>query len=89
MDAGFAWGGEVLGGAFGGDGEDLPGGLEADDAFKRRDGVLAVGRDEFRDLVPGHALLLKGRVGELFADVVGHLNNHADRIGHAGSLHPF
>ena len=69
--------------------EDLFGGVEADDAFERWDRVLTVRRDEFRDLVLGHALFLKGRVGQLFADVVGHLNDHSDRIRHAGFLHPF
>ena len=88
VDARFARRGEVLEGGFGGDGEDLLGRLEADDAFEGGDGVLAVGRDEFRDLVPRHPLFLKGRVGELLADVVGHLNDHADRISHAGFLHP-
>ena len=87
MDAGLAGGGEVLEGGFGSDGEDLLCGLEADDAFEGRDGVPAVGRDEFGDVVPWHALLLKGRVGQLLADVVGHLNDHADWICHAGFLH--
>ncbi len=89
VNTGFAWGDEVLEGSFGGDGEDLLGGLETDDAFEGRDCVLAVGRDEFRDLVSWHALFLKGRVGQLFADVVGHLNDHPHRIRHAGFLHPF
>ena len=88
MNAGFAWGGEVLEGGFGGDGEDLHCGLEADDTFEGRDGVLAVGRNEFRDLVLWHALLLKDRIRQLLADFVGHLNDHADRICHAGFLHP-
>jgi hypothetical protein len=88
VNARFAWGGEVLEGGFGGYGEDLLGGLEGDDAFEGRDGVLAVGRDEFRDLVSWHALFLKGRVGQLLADVVGHFNDHADRICHARFLHP-
>jgi hypothetical protein len=89
MNAGFAWGCEVLEGSFRGDGEDLRGGLEADDAFEGGDCVLAVGRNEFGDLVPRHPLFLKGCVGQLLADVVGHLNDHADRIRHAGFLHPF
>ena len=42
VGSGFAWGSEVLEGGFGGDGENLLGGLEADDAFEGRDGVLAV-----------------------------------------------
>ncbi len=88
VNAGFAWGDEILVGGFGGDGKDLLCGLEADDAFEGGDGVLAVGRDEFRDLVPWHALFLKSGVSELLAYVVGHLNDHADRIGHAGFLHP-
>ena len=40
VNTGFAWGGEVLEGGFGGDGEDLLCRLEADDAFEGRDGVL-------------------------------------------------
>lgn len=88
VDAGFAWGSQVLEGGFGGDGEDLFGGLETDDAFEGRDCVLAVGRDEFRDLVSWHALFLKGRVGQLLADVVCHFNDHADRIRHPRFLHP-
>ena len=88
VNAGFAGGGEVLEGGFGGDGEDLLCGLEADDAFEGRDGVLAVGRDEFRDLVSWRALFLKGCVGQLLADVVGHLNDHPDRVRHPGFLHP-
>lgn len=89
VNTGFAWGDEVLQGGFGGDGEDLLCHLKADGAFEGRDGVLAVGRDEFRDLVPRHSLLLKGRVGQLLADVVGHFNDHAHWICHAGFLHPF
>jgi hypothetical protein len=34
VNAEFAWGGEVLVGGFGGAGEDLPGSLEADNAFE-------------------------------------------------------
>jgi len=89
MDAKFAWDGEVLESGFGGDGEDLLGGFKADDAFEGRNGVFGVGRDEFRDLVPRHALLLKGPVCQLLADVVRHLNDDADRIGHARVLHSF
>ena len=51
VNAGFAYRGEILQGGFGGDGEDLSGGLKSDDAFEGWDGVFAVGRDEFRDLV--------------------------------------
>jgi hypothetical protein len=87
VDAGFTWGGEVFERGFGGDGEDLLGGLDADDAFEGRDGVLAVGCVEFRDLVPRHALFFKGRVGQLLADVVGYFDDHADWIRHAGFLH--
>lgn len=78
MDAQFAWCGEVLEGDFGGDREDLNCGLEADDTFEGWDGVLAVGCDEFRDLVSGLALFLNSRVGQLLADVLGHLEDHAD-----------
>ena len=88
VDARFAWGGEVLDRGFGGDVKDLFGGLEGDYGFEGRDGVLAVRRDEFRDLVPGHALFLKGCVRQLFADIVGHLNDEPNRIRHAGFLHP-
>jgi len=87
VNARFAWGGEILEGGFGGDREDLPCGLEADHAFERWNGVLAVRRDKFRDLVLRHALFLKGCVGQLLADVVGHLNDHPDRIRQAGLLH--
>ena len=89
VNAGFSWGGEVLEGGLGGDGEDLLCGFEGDDALEGGDGVLAVGRDEFRDLVPGHALFLKSCVGQLLADVVGHFNDHPHRIRHPGFLHPF
>ena len=68
--------------------EDLLCGLEADDAFEGGDGVLAVRRDEFGDLVSWHALFLKGRVGQLLADVIGHLDDHSHWIRHAGFLHP-
>lgn len=78
MDARFARGGAVLERGFGGDGEDLLGRLEADDTFEGRDGVLAVGCDEFRDLVSGLALFLNSRVGQLLADVLGLLDDHAD-----------
>ena len=88
MDAGFAWGIQVLEGGFGRDGQNLPGGIETDDAFKGRDGILAVGRNEFRNLVLRHALFLKGCVGQLLSNVVGHFNNESDRIRHAGLLHP-
>ena len=88
VNAGFSWGDEVLESGFGGDGEDFLCGIEADHAFEGRDGVLAVGRDEFRDLVSWHALFLKGRVSQLLADVVGHLNDHPDRVRHPGFLHP-
>ena len=87
MNAVFAWGLEVLEGGFGGDGEDLLCGFEGDDAFEGRDGILAVRRDEFWYLVPWQALFLMGCVGQLLADVVGHLNDHADWICHAGFLH--
>ncbi len=50
MDSVFARGGEVLEDGFGRDRQDLLRGLKADDALGCRDGVLAVGRDEFRDL---------------------------------------
>ncbi len=36
-----------------------------------------------------HPLFLKGCVGQLLANVVGHLDDHADRIRHAMLLHPF
>jgi|GEM_PF-2142817 len=49
-------GGEVLEGGFGSQGQELQGGLKRDYALERRNGILAVGRDEFRDLVFGHAL---------------------------------
>lgn len=87
MNIRFAWGAEVLEGGFGGDGEDLLFRLEANEAFEGRDGVLAVGGDEFRDLVPWRALFLKGREVQLLANFGGHLNDHADRVCHAGLLH--
>jgi len=45
-------------GDFGGQGQDLQGGLKRDDGFKGRNSVIAVGRDEVRDLFPRHALPL-------------------------------
>lgn len=48
--------------------------------FEGGDGVFAVGRDEFQDLVSRHALLLMDCEGQLLADVVGHLNDHTDRV---------
>ena len=87
VDAGFARGDEVPEGAFGGDGKDLPGCIEAYDAREGGDGVLAVRRVEFRNLAAWYALFLKSRIRQLLADVVGHLNDHADWIRHAGFLH--
>lgn len=57
MDAGLAWGGKVLEGGFGSDGKDLLCCVEAHDAFEGRDGVFAVGRDGFRNLVSRRSLL--------------------------------
>ncbi len=51
----FAWGGKVLDRGFGGDVKDFFGSLERDNGFEGRDRVLAVRRDEFRDLAPGGA----------------------------------
>ena len=83
----FARGGEILDGGFGGDVKDLFGGVETYDAFESRDGILAVRRDEFGNLVLRHALLFKGRVGQLLADVVGQLNDESDRIFIFGLRH--
>ena len=57
--AGFVMGGEVLEGGFGGNGEDFPCRLEADDAFEGRDGALAEGRNEFLDFVARHVCVLR------------------------------
>lgn len=67
-------------------GEDLRCGLETDDGHEGRDGVLAVGRNEFGNFMFRHALFLNGCVGQLFDEVVRHLNDHSDQIRHAGLL---